>query len=157
MVELSRPDASTATKVTSASPIINAAAVAAVLDWVSSGVGGGQPAHGATEPASGHPDDEDQRRDEATRDHRDADEEQQHPARGGDEHRLRAAAGEDAGRDREHCEHDHDAGDVGLVPVEASDRKRGAFAHGGDRRDTRCPQRREEAGEQRDAGPERRS
>ena len=32
MVELSRPDASTATKVTSASPIINAAAVAAVLD-----------------------------------------------------------------------------------------------------------------------------
>ena len=38
--------------------------------------------------------------------------------------------------------------------MEASDRKRGAFPDGGDRRDTRCPQRRKEAGEQRNAGPE---
>ena len=106
------PFASVATKATSATPIINAAAVAAVRPGLRIELRRASAPGSAADPAGGEPDDGGERPHELGRDHRDADEQQQHSARdreqpiGGAEVVGEHRPAEQDERERDHHERD---------------------------------------------------
>ena len=149
------PFTNVATNATSATPIISAAAVAAVRPGLRTELRRASAPGGAADPPRRQPDDGGERPDELRRDHRDPDEQQEHAA-GDRQEPLRRVdvVGEHRVAEQEQREGDQHERDVRREAVRAALRQLRALADGRDRRDARRADRGEEPGDHGDERPD---
>ena len=149
------PFTNVATNATRATPIISAAAVAAVRPGLRTELRRASAPGGAADPPRRQPDDGRERPDELRRDHRDPDEQQDHAA-GDRQEPLRRVdvVGEHRVAEQEQRERDQRERDVRGEAVPAALRQLCSLADGRDRRDARRADRGEEPGDHGDDRPD---